>query len=122
MGISVGEQNVDEQAPGELLYVGSWPAGKLVKDPADLLIIGVPVFLMSVLKQDLREVFDVRSARSLSVKATHSVGVLLGGQIQRRQIVQLRYANQCVFRDVDARRLSKRHGGKFIQRYKGVTR
>src|ERR1700730_12504998 len=75
MGISVGEQNVDEQAPGEMLCAGQWPAGKLVEDLAYLIIISVPVFLMSVLKKDLRKVLDVRSARSLSVEATHGVGV-----------------------------------------------
>jgi hypothetical protein len=62
VGISVGEQNIDEQAPGKLLCVCQRLARELVENFGDLLVVGAPVFVMRIAK--------TRSSFSITALAT----------------------------------------------------
>src|SRR5665213_4569068 len=74
MGVTVSNENVDYQSPNEFRELLE-PVGKNIKyQPADRIVIGCLVFLVSVDVENLREVLGMYAAFGSPIITFDSVG------------------------------------------------
>src|SRR5690606_30057505 len=69
VSVAIGQQDIDQQTPGELLYIRQTVTGKLCEHPANLFVVGCVIFFLRVFNQDLSKVFHMNALTRGPVKA-----------------------------------------------------
>src|SRR5690606_20324553 len=111
MGVAVRQEQIYQQAAGELLDVYQPTSGELVDNPAQLFVVGAVVLLVRILEQNLCEVFGVNTLLLFAAVKTADrkcIGFLR--QVDRRQAVQITERHQADFRNVHTRQTRQMHG------------